>query len=122
MTRQQTWAQKAFELVSVKAQNGNLRGTEKSKYKTMCMRFPALLQQSGLVQALHFLSRDDSWVPYLGDLAQVVAVEKDALLRRARTSATIDYMALSQEVAGAAQWMRRIAQAELSNVDEEQGD
>lgn len=122
MTRQQTWARRAHERVA--AVGGITDDSAKSKYKTMCVRFPSLLVQSGLVQALHFLERDKVWHPYLDDLAYVLVEQqgRDVVLKQAREAKLTDYMALAREVGGAAQWMRRIAQGELAEVDVPKGD
>jgi CRISPR-associated protein Cmr5 len=118
MTRQQQWAHRAFEKVSAARMQDTV-----GKYKTMCMRFPSLLVQSGLVQALHFLSRDHAnWGAYLTDLASVVGTDAQQLLRQSRTVETTEYMALGREVRGAALWMRRLAQSELAEVTPDEGD
>ncbi len=114
MTRQQNWALRAHERVLAKA------GTASAgKYRTLCMRGPAILRQAGLVQALPFLeTRPGEGKHYAEDLATVVGAKLPELQKRARESSLPQYMALTREVVAAAIWLRRFAQAELQGDDE----
>jgi CRISPR-associated protein Cmr5 len=120
MTRQQRWAEGAFN--KVKAMKGK---PNVDKYATRCMRMPSLLLQSGLVQATAFLrGRDEAGTTaFLNDFAEVLAEPKattgDALDGAARTADLDKYLRLSRDALQVATWFRRFAQSELDaeNVD-----
>lgn len=123
MTRAQLWAKRA--LAKVLFRKG--RNEEKS-YRTLCMKTPILLKQSGPVQALAFLrARDSNSSPgkdYADDLAFVFLGETDnepglRLLQRAHdTQDLAAYLALSSDLIEVSMWFRRFAQAELRSDEE----
>jgi CRISPR type III-B/RAMP module-associated protein Cmr5 len=95
------------------------------KYRSLCMKAPMLIKQSGLVQALAFFrSREDDVEArlFVDHLAAVYtagggqgAADGAALQRKAHGAATLgDYLALSRELVEISVWMRRFAQSELS--------
>lgn len=116
MTRQQRWAQLAFEAVS--AQKGT---PEESKFATYCMRGPTLLRQSGLVQSLAFLHQKDEMAQrYVESIARALGNDGDAkaLLAKAKdTPELASYVALSRDAVGFAVWLRRFAQSELKTEE-----
>ncbi|MCS6912330.1 MAG: type III-B CRISPR module-associated protein Cmr5 [Myxococcales bacterium] len=121
MTRHQDWARQALQCVQRVRDHAD--STFKAEYRTQCMRLPALLQQSGLVQALSFLwsrdEKDEGSAPrrLCHDLASVLKLGSDKgaeLLRRAiETDDLMAYLALSRDVIEIAIWFRRFAQSEL---------
>ncbi len=123
MTRQQKWAKEALKRVQA------YQGPDEKKYRTLCMRTPALIQQSGLVQALAFLrARDgEEGKRFCSDLAAVYAPEQAAkgdpgerLQTLAQsTDALLAYMTLTRDLIDVAIWMRRFAQAELKSDENE---
>ncbi len=108
MTRQQRWAQHAFDCVRAAGNLGN------AKYETHCMKAPALIRQAGLVQALAFLrTRGDEGSRFVENLARGLGLpDGAALLQRARMAPLPEYMALSRDAASLAVWFRRFVQAE----------
>ncbi len=132
MTRQQRWARKALACVSKqKGPTGQKKAPAGSEeYRTLCMKMPILLQQSGLVQALAFVrSRSESGGVRVGqvfsdDLAQVYEVEaaNDAdaglrLLKDAQQAALPAYLAMTRDLIEVSLWFRRFAQSELPSPE-----
>ncbi|TVQ96809.1 MAG: type III-B CRISPR module-associated protein Cmr5 [Deltaproteobacteria bacterium] len=104
-----------------------------TKLKTLCMKTPALLQQSGLAQSVVFLrSREVASAigeTYLNHLVATMGSEAisttQQLQRRALEETDLSsYIALTSEAQNAAAWLRRFAQIELADVleEERQGD
>lgn len=113
MSRQQKWAQAAFEAVSRQAKNK----ADEKKYGTYCMKLPSLLLQSGLVQTTAYLrSRGERAADLLDDVARVLDGDKTSgkdLDAKARTASVADYLRLSRDALHVATWFRRFAQTEL---------
>lgn len=118
MTRQQEWSVGALKAVQqVKTTK------DEAEYRTHCMKLPALVQQSGLMQALAFLqSRKGVGAAFCDDVARVTGVGGDApgekLLDRAQQAPLPEYMALTRDVVDVAVWFRRFAQIELPPAGE----
>jgi CRISPR-associated protein Cmr5 len=106
VTRQQKWAQHAFERVQAKEKN--------AKYETLCMKAPSLIRQAGLVQALAFLNtRGNEGARLVLDFANGLGhTDSASFLARVRKAALPEYMALSRDTASLAVWFRRVVQAE----------
>lgn len=115
MSRQQKWAQAAFEAVSRQATNK----ADEKKYGTYCMKLPSLLLQSGLVQTTAFLrSRGERAADqFLDDVARVLGNDSKTsgkeLDAKARTVGLTEYLRLSRDALHVATWFRRFAQTEL---------
>lgn len=119
MTRQQIWAKHA--LARVLAQKDK---ASESKYETLCMKAPALIKQSGVVQALAFLRARSGaeGKTFVDDLAAVYAAgqgipgkfDGGSLQDKAHSAdALVQYLALSRDLIAVSIWMRRFAQSEL---------
>lgn len=108
-TRSQTWAQDAYERVKEAAKRGDA-----SEYKDMALKFPVLVRQAGLSQALAFVdSRGKDAHKALGDdLARTLGHKglRD-LAQRAREAELLGYLRLTREVLAVAEWYKRFAQA-----------
>ncbi len=107
-TRSQEWAQKAYEKVEAASRRGG------GEYKDMALRFPVLVRQAGLAQALAFVqSRGKEEHKRLGDdLAQVLGYQGlEAMAKAAREAELLAYLRLTREVLQAAEWFKRFAQA-----------
>ncbi|AEB12637.1 type III-B CRISPR module-associated protein Cmr5 [Marinithermus hydrothermalis] len=108
-TRAQRWAQDAYERVQARARTG-----EAGEYKDMALKLPVLIRQAGLAQALAFVeSRGKAAHKSLGeDLARTLGYEglRD-LSAQARKAPLLEYLRLTREVLGAADWYKRFAQA-----------
>lgn len=108
-TRGQVWAQAAYQKVEERA-----KGQEAREYKDMALKFPVLVRQAGLAQALAFVeSRGKGAHKAFGeDLAQVLGHESLGRLgQKAREAELLEYLRLTREVLGAAEWFKRFAQA-----------
>lgn len=113
-TRSQRLARKALDCVQ-RAASSKLA----DDYKPRAMSFPTLVLQSGLAQAVGFLSCKSSnegigqaYRQYFADLATVVGKEsgKD-LLQSAVNSPLAEYRMLTREVLDAALWLKRFSQS-----------
>lgn len=108
---------------------------DKAKLKTLCMKMPGLMCQSGLAQTIVFIrSRDRNDLEHgtvylkqlirvLGDKAPRPSGGRDAietLQEKALSLGVVDYIALTAEVQRAMEWMRRFAQIEMQKIDEEE--
>lgn len=123
MTRQQRWAKLALERVR------DYQGKDsESKYRTLCMKMPSLLKQSGLVQSLAFMrARDDIGKVFCDELATtyglLVTNDKSAgevLQDQAQNAELPVYLVLSRDLIEVSVWFRRFAQSELNEVDQPQ--
>lgn len=121
MTRQQRWAKLALERV----RDHKGKGSE-SKYKTLCMKMPALLKQSGLVQSLAFMrSRSgQEGKMFCDELAAVYGVQAEGqksagevLQDRSQRAVLPEYLVLSRDLIDISVWFRRFAQSELADDD-----
>ncbi len=121
MTRQQKWAHEALKRVQ-KHQGAE---ASESKYRTLCLKMPSLLKQSGLVQSLAFIrARDEIGKTFCDELAEVYGVKvasgKTAgtcLQDRAQEVALSEYLILSRDLIEVSVWFRRFAQADLKDPD-----
>lgn len=97
------------------------------KFKTLCMKTPAMLAQSGLAQTVTFLRarevRQGIGEAFTEHLVKVLGNKKirsaSDLQTRAIESELAEYMELSVSVSHALLWMRRFAQVEMGQI---QGD
>ncbi len=108
-TRGQVWAQAAYQRVAEQAKR-----KEAKEYKAMALKFPVLVRQAGLAQALAFVeSRGKEAHKAFGeDLAQVLGYESLGKLgQEAQRAELLEYLRLTREVLGAAEWFKRFAQA-----------
>lgn len=113
--RQQDWSLKAHKLV------GDVDSKTRSEYRTVAMKGPVLLQQSGVMQTLaFFLSRRDpagrDWCRHLAEIHG--AKDAKALLRKAQHADMPDYLRLSRDLIDISIWLRRFAQIILEPSDE----
>lgn len=107
-TRSQEWAQEAYQRVEAAASKGG------GEYKDMALRFPVLVHQAGLAQALAFVhSRGkEEHRRFADDLAQVLGYRGlEDLAKAAREAELLAYLRLTREVLQVAEWFKRFAQA-----------
>lgn len=117
MSRQRTWA------AATHAEVMKIKGSDnESKLRTLCMKTPSLIHQSGLAQAIVFLRSRDKKIgqDFVDMLARVLATTRDnvntgeKLQKMALGEGDLSaYMALTQDVSDVAAWLRRFAQIEL---------
>ena len=102
-------------------------GERNKKFKTLCMKTPAMLAQSGLAQTVTFLRarevRQGIGESFTGHLVDVLGIKGIRSARDLQTRAIeadlAEYMELSVSVSHALLWMRRFAQVEMAQI---QGD
>lgn len=99
----------------------------RAKLKTLCMKTPALLQQSGLAQTVVFLrSREvkggvgETYVEHLVATMGSEGIRTTLDLQRCAIEGKdlAAYIALTNEAQNAAAWIRRFAQIELADIGE----
>lgn len=114
MTRQQEWAKKACGLVMGR------KGPDEKKYRTLCMKMPVLVLQSGLVQALAFIrSREKELGKHFSDdLAKVYGIAGaepgKVLMQQVQEADDLSlYLAMTRDIIEVSTWFQRFAQSEL---------
>lgn len=116
-SRQRKWAHEAYQQVA------HYKGHElEKKIRTLCMKAPSLLHQSGLAQAVVFLRAREAQVgqTFADMLAMVLHQTRGDMTSGAKLQEQAlgiddlsEYMALTQDVSDVAAWLRRFAQIEL---------
>lgn len=116
MTRQQEWSRKAYAKVS-----GHKGKDDEKKYRTLCMKMPILVLQSGLVQALAFIRSREKEVGknFCDDLAEVYGINGNEKGKTAMTQAQEAddlslYLAMTRDIIEVSTWFQRFAQSELA--------
>lgn len=121
-TREQQRAALAYETI---AAMDALAAEFKTKYGSLCLKMPAMLQQNGLCQAISFYEakaggaspETDERARYLRDLSRLAlvanAADSSVLASRARNDELDAYLQLSREVMQCAVWLKRYAEAVL---------
>ncbi|WP_048151083.1 type III-B CRISPR module-associated protein Cmr5 [Methanolacinia paynteri] len=111
-TRQQKRAEIAYSCVS--SHNSN----DKEEFSRLTKSFPALVHNSGLVQALAFVNAKDKekeskpGAAYIRYLTKTMQLTGDpGLEERSRTADLIEYQQLSREAIEAATWLKRYSEA-----------
>ena len=115
-TLQQEYAQKVYERVDAFGQCFPEGSPERKQYGSMAHRFPVLVRQAGLTQALAFVHTrgKDPHRRLLRDLAAVVADEADEeFVNRCRCADLTMYMWLTRETLSTLEWFKRFAQSVL---------
>jgi CRISPR-associated protein Cmr5 len=128
MTRQQKWAAGALARVLAQKDTPNA-----GVYRTLCLKMPILIKQSGLVQALAFMWSRDKEDADMGtqapgktfckDLAEVYGISDSeagrTLLQSAQQAGDLaSYLLMTRELIDISVWFRRFAQSELPNQGE----
>ena len=119
-SRQRVWASAAHEQIS-----GFKGGDEEAKLRTLCMKTPSLIHQSGLAQALIFLQSREKEIGkrFVKALAAAYApkgthLSGEELVKKALNEDSLQgYMVLTSDISDVAAWMRRFAQIELKKQD-----
>lgn len=99
----------------------------RSKFKTLCMKTPALLQQSGLAQTVTFLRARERKKMYgewfvdhvVGVLDDAEIGNSDTLQLKALQLPLGEYMVLTQSIERILIWFRRFAQVEMVDIQED---
>lgn len=130
MTRQQRWAADALKRVQAQEKQ-SIEG----EYRTLCLKMPILIKQSGLVQALSFMwSRDKEDQDkkkqqpgklFCNDLARVYGIPeqqdvgKELLEKALKADDLSTYLAMTRDLIDVSVWFRRFAQSELQGQGEQ---
>lgn len=108
-TRKQEMAEKAYSCVS------GMKPGKTDEYLTIAKTFPALIHNSGLVQALAFArakgGEKGAYNVYIKQLIDVMG--ENNLEAESRTADIVRYQYLSREAIEAATWLKRYAEALL---------
>ncbi len=120
LTRQQQRAQEAFSCVSSYA-------GERTEYKRIAKRFPALVHTCGLAQACAFVLAKDpikNKTPgkdYLEHLSQVMDLSGANISEMSRERPFSEYMRLSFEAVESGSWLKRYAEAFIEDDKDADG-
>jgi CRISPR-associated protein Cmr5 len=122
-TLQQEYAQKVYERVVIFGRRHAKDTSERKQYGAMAHKFPVLVHQAGLIQALAFVhTRGKEAHKLLEDLAQVVAGQSaDEFVRQCREADLTTYMWLTHQTLSALEWFKRFAQSVLEVDPGEEG-
>jgi len=124
-TLQQEYAKKVYDRVEAFGQDHARGSKERTEYGSMAHKFPVLVRQAGLIQALVFVQTrgKDAHQSLLQDLAQVVMEQNaQAFVNQCQEAELMDYMWLTRQTLSALEWFKRFAQSVLeveSGADEE---
>ncbi len=113
-TRQQQWAQEAFQRVQ------KLEEPQKKEYRYLARRFPGLVHECGLAQAMAYLQnneKNEERKSMLKHLEEILEIE--GLAQSSRKAELSEYLFLSQRVMEAAGWLKRYAEALIPATEEE---
>ena len=115
-TLQQEYAQNVYKKVEGFGQRYSKDTRERTQYGAMAHKFPVLVRQAGLIQALAFVYTrgKDAHKMLLEDLAQVVAGQSaEDFVRQCREADLTAYMWLTRQTLSALEWFKRFAQSVL---------
>ena len=120
-TLQQEYAQKVYEKVE------QIRDSpERTQYGAMAHKFPVLVRQAGLIQALAFVHTrgKEAHKMLLEDLAQVVAGQSAGeFVHQCQGADLTAYTWLTRQTLVALEWFKRFAQTVLGiDPGEEEGE
>ena len=122
ITRQQERAQRAYKCISPRTKDANGQEIQSDKdneeYSQLAKKFPALVHNCGLAQALAFVQAKEKDVnigkAYLSHLSDVMGLKKDEDLGSISRSAELrEYQRLTRETIEAATWLKRYSEALL---------
>jgi CRISPR-associated protein Cmr5 len=124
-TLQQEYAQKVYEKVKGFEENPLTDESKRTQYGSMAHKFPVLVRQAGLIQALAFVHTrgKEAHKTLLEDLAQIVASQSaDAFVHQCREADLTTYMWLTRQTLSALEWFKRFAQSVLEVGPGEEGE
>lgn len=120
MSRQQKWAKDALKHVQ-DARNKDDDGYKK-KYKTAALKGASLVQRVGALQAVAFWQSrsDQAFRDFAGHLSQTwKGRSADQVRSDLMAMSTEQYLVASRDLTEVAMWFRRMAQAELRDVKDD---
>ncbi len=109
--RTQAYAKRAYPLIE-----GKIGSAEEAKYRTLALRFPAMILQSGLAQAIGFLMAkgEPEHDLMLEDIAQILQYPNGRTLHEAILKSQLqEYQLLTRRTLEATAWLKRYTQALL---------
>jgi len=123
-TLQQEYAQKVYERIASFGKDYPKGRAERTQYGAMAHKFPVLVRQAGLIQALVFVHTRGKKAHkiLLEDLAQVIAEQSaEEFVRQCREADLTTYMWLTRQTLSALEWFKRFAQSVLEVEPGEEG-
>lgn len=118
-TRQQLRAQVAHECISPRASDERLK-KENVEYSQLAKRFPSLVHNCGLAQALAYIQANekdenaDIGKAYISHLTKVIGLDDVINLGELSRNADLkEYQRLTRETIESATWLKRYAEALL---------
>ena len=124
-TLQQDYAQKVYDKVESFGQKHAEDTPERKQYGSMAHKFPVLVRQAGLIQALVFVRTRNKKAHklLLEDVSQIVAGQSaDEFIADCRKAELMEYMWLTRQTLNVLEWFKRFAQSVLDVDPGEQGD
>lgn len=122
ITRQQERAQKAYKCISSRTRDVNgqeiKNDKDNEKYCQLAKKFPALVHNCGLAQALAFVQAKEKdgnlGKAYISHLSDVMGLKKDQDLGDlSRSEELREYQRLTLEAIESATWLKRYSEALL---------
>jgi len=122
VTRQQERAQVAYKCILPRTKDTNgqeIKGNKENKeYSQLAKKFPALVHNCGLAQALAFVQakekEENIGKAYLSHLSSVMGLKKEDDLGSLSRSADLSrYQRLTREAIESATWLKRYSEALL---------
>ncbi len=114
-TRNQRWAERAYQVVNAR----KVGGDAEKEYLRFAKRFPSLIHTCGLAQSISFAqARGHGEV--VSDLVFVLSHQGD-LPADSRRALLPQYLRLSREALAAASWIKRYAEAFLTDPEKGTG-
>jgi len=122
ITRQQERAQTAYKCISPRAKDSSSKEIvsqeDNDKYSQLAKKFPSLVHNCGLAQALAFVQAKEKdqnvGKAYLSHLSRVMGLkEEDDLGTLSRNEDLIKYQRLTHEAIESATWLKRYSEALL---------
>jgi len=116
-TRQQVRAQNAYSCVSSIEKEKEIKKKEAEDYAQIAKKFPALVHNCGLAQAIAFVQAKEGRTgeTYIAHLTKTMSEEGD-IGSASRSADLMKYQRLTREVIESATWLKRYSEA-LLEVD-----
>jgi len=119
ITRQQERAQTAYKCISPRVKDSSAKEIvsqeDNDKYGQLAKKFPSLVHNCGLAQALAFVQAKEKnknvGKAYLSHLSKVMGLKEDNLGELSRNEDLIKYQRLTHEAIESATWLKRYSEA-----------
>jgi len=114
-TRQQMRAQNAYGCVSSVEKEKVIKEKETEDYAQIAKKFPALVHNCGLAQAIAFVQakEGETGETYIAHLTKTMMSEEGDIGSASRSADLMKYQRLTREVIESATWLKRYSEALL---------